>query len=335
MKIAIISPIAWRTPPRHYGPWEQFVSILAEGLVENDIDITLFATGDSLTKSNLRWICEHPYEENRDVDPKVSEYLHISEVMENAGEFDVIHNSFDFMPLTYSKLITKPMLTTIHGFSSPKILPIYKKYNHNTYYVSISHSDRSKELDYIRTVHHGINLEQFEFREQKEDYLLFFGRIHQDKGAYEAIQIARKLQMKLLIAGIIQNRDYFLERVEPYLSDSIRYIGSVGPDERSELLGKAKALLHPIHFEEPFGFSVVEAMACGTPVIAFNKGSMPEIITDGVNGYLVENVDEAVEKFLNIDKIRPVNCRSTIEGRFSSKRMVQDYIEVYKHILMS
>jgi glycosyltransferase involved in cell wall biosynthesis len=334
MKIALISPVAWRTPPRHYGPWEQFVSILAEGLVENNIECTLFATGDSVTKGNLRWVCERSYEENKDVDPKICEYLHISEVMENSNEFDIIHNSFDFMPLTYSKLIARPMLTTIHGFSSPEILPIYKKYNKNTYYVSISQADRSEHLDYIRTVHHGINVGQFEFRSQKEDYLLFFGRIHKDKGAYEAIQIATKLQRKLLIAGIIQDTAYYKEMVEPYLSDSIRYIGSVGVDERSELLGKAKALLHPIHFEEPFGFSVVEAMACGTPVIAFNKGSMPEIITDGVDGYLVENVDEAVEKFYQIDKIRPLKCREIIEERFSSKRMVQDYIDVYKQILM-
>lgn len=333
MKIALISPVAWRTPPRHYGPWEQFVSILAEGLVEEGIDVTLYATGDSITKGKLKWVCEEAYEENKDLDAKVCEYMHISEVMEHACEYDIIHNSFDFMPLAYSKLIKTPMITTIHGFSSLKILPMYKKYNNNTYYVSISNANRSKELDYIRTIYHGINVEEFEFHEKKDDYLLFFGRIHQDKGVYEAIQIAKKLNMKLVIAGIIQDNDYYNDFVKPYLSHSIKYIGSVGPDKRSEVLGKAIAMLHPINFEEPFGFSVVESMACGTPVVAFNKGSMPEIIINGQNGYLVNDINEAVASIKKIDKIEPSACRNIVWNKFSHRRMVREYIEVYKQIL--
>lgn len=333
MKVGLISPVAWRTPPRHYGPWEQFVSILAEGLVEEGIDLTLHATGDSITKGKLKYACERSYEENKDLDPKICEYLHISDVFENAADYDILHNSFDFMPLSFSKLINTPMVTTIHGFSSPKILPVYEKYNDNTYYVSISDADRSDKLSYIKTVYHGINMQEFKFTQKKDEYLLFFGRIHKDKGAYEAIQIAKKLNMKLIIAGIIQDKDYYDKNVEPYLCDDIVYIGSVGPEKRSEILGRAKALLHPIHFQEPFGFSVVESMACGTPVIAFNKGSMPELITHGVNGYLANTVDEAVEYVKKIDNINPLTCRSVVEDRFTNKRMVKEYIEVYKTIL--
>ena len=182
MKIAIISPIAWRTPPRHYGPWERVVSLLAEGLVKENIDVTLYATGDSLTAAKLRSVCPAPYEEDREVDAKVWEAMHISAVMEQAGEFDLIHNNYDFLPLTYSGLIRTPFVTTIHGFSSAKIVPVYKKYNKKTHYVSISDADRSADLDYIRTVYHGIDIENFSLIKDRGDYLVYFGRIHPDKG---------------------------------------------------------------------------------------------------------------------------------------------------------
>jgi glycosyltransferase involved in cell wall biosynthesis len=332
MRVGIVSPVAWRTPPRHYGPWEQFVSLLTEGLVEEGMDVTLYATGDSITKAKLEFACQRSYEEDGRQDPKVCEYLHISKAIEESGRYDILHNSFDFMPLTYSKLIKTPMLTTIHGFSSPKILPIYEKYNENTHYVSISDANRNEKLNYIKTIYHGIRLDDFEFREEKEEILLFFGRIHPDKGTFEAIQIARKLKMRLIIAGIIQDKSYFEEKVSPYLGDDIEYIGSVGPEKRSVLLGKAKALLHPIYFEEPFGFSVVEAMACGTPVIAFDKGSMPELISNGWNGFLVQDIEQAVECAKDLNRIKPQNCRNIVEERFSQKKMVGDYIKVYKRI---
>jgi len=161
MKIAILSSIAWRTPPRKYGPWEQVASNIAEGMVEQGIDVTLFATGDSITKAKLRSVCDQGYAENSTVDPKVAECLHISNLMEQADQFDLIHNNFDFLPLSYSRLIKTPMVTTIHGFSSPKILPVYKKYNNSSYYVSISDSDRNPELNYSATVYNGINANDF------------------------------------------------------------------------------------------------------------------------------------------------------------------------------
>jgi glycosyltransferase involved in cell wall biosynthesis len=333
MKIAIISPIAWRTPPRHYGPWERVVSLLAEGLVKENIDVTLFATGDSLTTAKLRSVCASPYEENKELDAKVWESLHISEVMEKANEFDIIHNNYDFLPLTYSGLITTPVLTTIHGFSSPKILPVYKKYNKKTHYVSISNADRNNELDYIRTVYHGIDIERFTLNESRGDYLVYFGRIHPDKGTREAIQVAQKAGMPLVIAGIVQDKVYYEKYVEPHLGNNIRYIGSVGPEERDKVLGNAYALLHPINFSEPFGLSIVEAMACGTPVLAFNKGSMPEIIQNGTNGFIVENVEEMIGSVKEIAGISRAACRRLVEQRFTQEKMVREYIDVYKEIL--
>jgi glycosyltransferase involved in cell wall biosynthesis len=333
MKIAMISPIAWRTPPQHYGPWEQVVSLLTEGLLNTGINVTLFATADSITKAKLCAICPKGYEEDPEILPKVWECLHISEVFEHANDFDIIHNHFDFLPLSYSKLVKTPLLTTIHGFSSPKILPVYKKYNQSVFYVSISDADRDTELNYISTIHHGIDLEQFTFNPNPEEYLLFFGRIHADKGVYEAIQIAKKCKKKLIIAGIIQDRAYFEEKVKPFINDDICYVGSADPEKRNKLLGNAFALLHPINFEEPFGLSVVESFACGTPVVAFDKGSMSEIILDGKNGFLVSTIKEAVSAVKNITHINRLFCRKDAEQRFTSKRMVDDYIRVYKRIL--
>jgi glycosyltransferase involved in cell wall biosynthesis len=333
MKIAMISPIAWRTPPHHYGPWEQVVSLLTEGLINNDINVTLFATGDSITKANLHSICPKGYEEDHEIDPKVWECLHISEVFEHANEFDLIHNHFDFLPLSYSKLVKTPLLTTIHGFSSPRILPVYKKYNQSVHYVSISDANRSPDLDYLATIHHGIDLDQFTFNPAPDEYLLFFGRIHADKGAYEAVQIAKKSKRKLIIAGIIQDKVYFNEKVKPYLNEDVSFAGSADPEKRNKLLRNALALLHPINFAEPFGLSVVESFACGTPVIAFNKGSMPEIISDGENGFLVSSIEEAVSAVKNIADIDRLFCRKDAEQRFSSQRMVKDYIKAYKMLL--
>jgi len=333
VKVAVISPIAWRTPPRHYGPWERVVSLLTEGLVKENIDVTLYATGDSLTAAKLRSVCKTPYEEDREVDAKVWEALHISEVMEQAEEFDIIHNNYDFLPLTYSGLVKTPVVTTIHGFSSPKILPVYKKYNRKTHYVSISNADRNAELDYIRTVYHGIDIEQFSLIRQRGDYLVYFGRIHPDKGTREAIQVARMAKMKLVIAGIVQDRPYFEKYVEPHLGSDVNYIGSVGPEERDKVLGNAYALLHPIYFSEPFGLSIVEAMACGTPVLAFNRGSMPEIIQDGLNGFIVASVEEMADQVKNVANISREICRQTVEQRFTQEIMVKAYIDVYKEIL--
>lgn len=334
MKVALLSPIAWRTPPRHYGPWENIVSLLAEGLIKKGVDVTLFATADSQSSGKLEAVCPRPYEEDKTLDAKVWEILHISHLFEQAENFDIIHNHYDFLPLTYSQFVSTPVLTTIHGFSSPAIIPVYKKYQQNTYYVSISNADRNPELDYIATVYHGIDMNSFTYNNDPDDYLLYFGRIHPDKGTWEAIEIARRSGRKLFIAGIIQDKTYYENKVLPYVDDNnIIYLGSVGPEKRNQLLGNAYAMLHPISFAEPFGLSVVESMACGTPVIAFNRGSMPEVINSGHTGFLVANIESAVERVNCISALRHNACRSWVEEHFSQERMVNDYLYLYKKIL--
>ncbi len=333
MKIAVLAPVAWRTPPRHYGPWEQVASNVAEGLVAAGIDVTLFATQDSLTKGKLDAVIAKGYAEDMNVDAKTVECLHISNLMEKAGSFDLIHNHFDFLPLTYSKLIRTPVLTTIHGFSSKKIISVYKKYNQSSHYVSISNSDRSPELQYLGTVYNGLRISDFTFNPDPHDYLLFLGRIHPDKGTAEAIEIARCSKKKLLIAGIIQDQDYFNEKVKPFLGDEIQFLGHAGPEMRNKLLGNAMALLHPIQFNEPFGMSVAEAMLCGTPVIAFNKGSMPELIVHEKTGFLVNNVQEAVDALTSISKLNRQSCNDWAASHFSQEKMAADYIHFYKTIL--
>jgi glycosyltransferase involved in cell wall biosynthesis len=334
MRIAILSTIAWRTPPRHYGPWESVASNLTEELVNRGHEVTLYATGDSITNANLKSVCSRGYEENPEIIPKVWEALHISNLFEEADQYDIIHNHFDFLPLTYSAMTNTPIVTTIHGFSSPGILPVYRKYDDKVHYISISNADRAADLNYTATVHHGIKIDEFKFQKQPDDYVLFFGRIHPDKGVREAIDIALAAGKRLIIAGIIQDNAYHKKYVEPHLTPGlIEFIGSVGPEKRSSLLGNAIAMLHPIHFEEPFGLSVVESMACGTPVIAFDKGSMPELIKHRKNGYLTENVSEAVEAVKNLESIDRADCRRHIEQSFTVSHMVDNYVDVYNKIL--
>jgi len=332
----MLAPISWRTPPRHYGPWEWVVSMLTEGLTRRGIDVTLYATADSLTSARLRSVVPRPCSEDEELDPKVWECLHISSVFEEAAEFDLIHNNFDFLPLSYSGLVDTPMVTTIHGFSSPRILPVYRKYNGRAHYVAISSSDRSPELDYAATIHHGIPVKNYPFRQIPEDYLLFFGRIHHEKGAYESIRLAKQVGLPLVIAGIIQDQNYFDRYVAPYLDgENVRYVGPVMAEAKAEILGKARALLHLINFDEPFGLSVAESMACGTPVIAFNRGSMPELIKDGTTGYLVDDLDQARLAISRLDSLDRQACRSHVEKNFTVDLMVDRYLAVYKKIVQS
>ncbi|NLU92256.1 glycosyltransferase family 4 protein [Chitinophaga sp. Ak27] len=330
MKIAILAPVAWRTPPRHYGPWEQMASNLAEGLVARGVDVTLFATGDSHTSGHLAAICPQGYEEDRDADAKVTECMHISYFMEQAGNFDILHSHFDFLPLTYSRLVKTPMVTTIHGFSSPKIIPVYQRYNDVGRYVSISNADRHPALQYAATIYNGINTADFPYEPEADKYLLYYGRIHPDKGAHEAIQVARHTGLQLVIAGIIQDERYYRERVLPFVDqEQIKFLGPVGGAQRSALLGKALALLHLIRFEEPFGLSVAEAMLCGTPVIAFNRGAMPELIIDGQTGFLVNSLPEAIARVAALQSISREQCHVHARENFSMEKMVAQYLALY------
>jgi glycosyltransferase involved in cell wall biosynthesis len=334
LRIAMLAPISWRTPPRHYGPWEQVTSLLTEALVARGVDVTLFATKDSLTAAKLDGVCPAPYSEDPTIDAKVWEMLHVAHVFEQADKFDLIHNQADFVPLAFSRLVGIPMVTTIHGFSSERILPAFKAYEDRVHYVAISQADRHPDLRYAATIHHGIRVEDFPFEQSGNEDLLFFGRIHPDKGAAEAIEAAHRSKRRLIMAGIIQDQTYYNEQVAPALDDrSVIYLGPIGGAARTRSLGSARALLHLINFDEPFGLSVVEALACGTPVIARNRGSMPELIEHGVTGFLVDSLDEAVDAVGRIGEIDRAACRAAVVARFTLDRMADRYLELYRSIL--
>jgi glycosyltransferase involved in cell wall biosynthesis len=334
LRVAVLAPIAWRTPPRNYGPWELFASLLTEGLVARGHCVTLFATGDSQTTATLSSVIPRGWSDGAEVDPKVAECLHIAAVFDRADEFDIIHNSFDFLPLTYSGLVRTPVVTTIHGFSSPRILPVYERYNGRTAYVAISDTDRHPRLDYAATIHHGIDTDAFGLHPSPGGYLLFFGRIHPDTGTAEAIEVAARVGRPLVIAGIIQDQPYFDEAVAPRVDgDRVRYLGPIGPERRPELLGGADALLHLIDFDEPFGFSVAEAMACGTPVIAFDRGSMRELIDDGVTGMIAADLDDAIEAVTKVGTLDRAAIRAMAVRRFGRDRMIDAYVAVYEQVL--
>ena len=334
MRIGVIASIAHRLPPTGYGPWEQIASTLTEGFAARGHDVTLFATGNSETTACLHPTAPAGYEEDRTLNAKVCEALHNAAVFERADEFDVLANHFDFMPLTYSRLVGTPMVTTIHGFSSPSILPVYQAYNDVAHYVAISDSDRHPDLDYAATIHHGIDVSRFTYVPHGGGYLLFLGRIHPDKGTHLAIEVARRTRMPLVIAGVVQDAGYFRELVQPTIDGAqVTYVGPVGPAERDRLLGGAAALLHLISFAEPFGLSVIESLATGTPVIATGLGSMPEILRQGSTGFLIDDQDSAVDAVGHLAELDRARCRAEAVDRFSADRMIDAYLALFGRVL--
>jgi glycosyltransferase involved in cell wall biosynthesis len=306
---------------------------IADGLVARGWDVTLFASGDSVTTARLHAVVERGYEEDRSIDPKVAEYLHIPEAFEHAAEFDLIHSHYDFMALAYSRLVRTPMVTTIHGFSSPRILPVYRKYR-DGYFVSISNSDRLPGLNYIATVYNGIDLSLYRFQERGGEDLIFLGRIHPDKGVHLAIEVAQLSGRHLVIAGIIQDSKYFEERVKPHLDGTaIRFVGPVDVAGKNELFARAYALLHLNTIPERFGLVLAEANAAGVPVIAMDLGSCREVISDGVTGFLVDDVAGAERCLGKVPQIVRRACRQRVEQCFSVETMVQQYESVYSTIL--
>jgi len=334
MKIGVLASIAHRLPPTSYGPWEQIASTLTEGFVARGHEVTLFATANSATSARLHGSVPHGYEEQAGLDVKVCEALHIAAAFERAAEFDVLANHFDFMPLTYSRLVSTPVVTTIHGFSSEEIVAAYRAYDDIGHYVAISDTDRHPDLRYDATIRHGIDTTRLTFHPDPEDYLLFFGRIHPDKGTHLAIEVAKQAGRRLIIAGPIQDEAYFQSAVQPHIDGgSISYVGPVGPTERNALLGGAAALLHLISFAEPFGLSVVEALACGTPTIATPLGSMPELLRHGVTGYLVPDVATAVAAVDQLEQIDRYACRYEATSRFGADRMIDEYLALFQQIV--
>src|ERR1700722_7707224 len=331
-RVAILAPIAWRTPPRQYGAWETVASNVAEGLVSCACAVTLFGTADSVTRAHLHAVLDRGYEEDSAIDPKVAEYLHISEAFEHAAEFDLIHSHYDFMPLSYTRLVKTPVLTTVHGFSSAKIMPVYQKYR-DGYFVSVIDSDRPTGLNYLAPVYNGIDLSLYPFQECGGDDLIFLGRIHPDKGTHLAIEVARLSGMRLIIAGIVQDKAYFREQIEPHLDDqNILYIGPVDVRAKNELFARARVLLHLNTIPERFGLVLVEANAAGVPVIAMDLGSCREVIKDGHTGFLVASVDQAVQALDRVHEIDRSACRRRVQHCFSIETMVEAYERVYATI---
>lgn len=330
----MLAPIAWRTPPRAYGPWELVTSLLTEALVERGVDVTLFATMDSVTKARLQAVVPAPYNDNPAIDAKVWEFRHLAHCFAQGSAFDIIHNQADFPAHAFARLVDTPVVTTIHGLSSDAILPMYEPFDDIVQYVAISDADRHPALRYAATIHHGIDVSSFPFDAEGAERLLFFGRIHPDKGAAAAIAVARDSGRGLHLYGIVQDQAYHDNHVAPGLSPpDIAFHGPVGGDARLRALGQARALLHLIAFDEPFGLSVVEAMACGTPVIANARGSMPELIEDGVTGFLVRNHREAVRAVERVGSLDRSLIRSRVAERFAVETMADKYIQLYRSIL--
>jgi glycosyltransferase involved in cell wall biosynthesis len=295
------------------------------------VDVTLFATLDSVTSARLDGVCPRGYAGDPGVDGRVWEAMHVAHALARSAEFDLVHNHLDWLPLAFAAHCRAPLLTTVHGFSGAGILPAYA--HARSAYVSISNADRAAALDYVATVYHGIDLDGLPFSAHGGPGLVAFGRVHPDKGTHSAIEIARLAGQRLTICGIVQDERYFTEQVAPHLDgERVVFLGPVGPKRRGEILGGAAALLHPIAFDEPFGLSVVESMACGTPVVAYRRGSMPEVVDEGVTGFLVHTAQQAAAAVAGIATIDRAGCRARAEQRFSADRMVADYLRIYRDL---
>jgi glycosyltransferase involved in cell wall biosynthesis len=332
LKIGILGPISWRTPPRAYGAWETVVSNLTEGLVARGHDVTLFAAADAITSATLDAVAPRSYSDDPELDARVWELLHIGHAMERAADFDLLHNHCDFVPLTYSRLVSTPMVTTIHGFSLDQYRLAYRTYRH-THFVSISYADRDPYINYVANVYNGIRLDAFTFNAQPGEYLAFVGRIHPDKGVHLAVDLARRAGRRLVIAGIIQDEPYFAEHVQPALGDTIEYVGPVGPEERDRIFRDAAASLHLTTIPERFGLAMAESMACGTPVIGLDLGSVREVVADGETGFVCADMEAAAAAIDRIPDIDRRACRDRVERLFSVDAMVDGYLAVYASIL--
>jgi glycosyltransferase involved in cell wall biosynthesis len=335
MRLAVLGPISWPTPPPGYGPWEQIACNIAAGMSARGLDVTLFATGNSRAPVKVSAVVPVGLEEDRGLNADVYSALHIGKLFERAAEFDLIHNNFDWKPLTYALATSAPpMITTIHGFSSPPILAAYYAAAARSFYCSISNADRDPGLAYLATTYNGIDPAQWTFRARPGEDLVFLARFHPEKGAHLAIAVAKKAGVRLKMAAIPQDDAYFKELVEPHIDgDQIQFLGHVKGAARDELLGNALALVHMTTRPERFGLTLIEAMACGTPVLGADMGSIPEIVVDGRTGFLCRDVDDAAAHVPLLASLDRQGCRQHVETTFSTERMIDRYCTAYAEAL--
>ena len=338
MRIAQIAPLYESVPPHGYGGTERVVSYLTEELVRQGQDITLFASGDSVTTAKLVPCCPRSLRLGKSVDPLAHHFVMLEQLFKHAADFDIIHFHIDYLHFPLSRRTTVTQVTTLHGrLDLADLPPLYREFN-DMPLISISDDQRTPLAfaNWQGTVYHGLPTNLFTFREQPDEYLAFLGRISPEKRVDRAIEIAKRTGRKLNIAAKVDRVDryYFNKNIKPLLDHPlIEYIGEIGQQAKDELIGGALALLFPIDWPEPFGLVMIEALACGTPVLAFRCGSVPEVITDGVTGFIVDDIEEAVKCVKKLGRVSRVKCRQEFETRFTDRRMAHDYIEVYEKVL--
>ena len=340
MKIAQVAPLYESVPPKLYGGTERVVSYLTEELVRQGHQVTLFASGDSVTQARLVEACTRSLRLDQECVDEIAHYIVLLEqVFRQASAFDLIHFHIDYLHFPLSVRQHVPTVTTLHGRLDLKdLVPLYQMFS-SVPVVSISDAQRTPlpAVNWLGTVYHGLPEDLYTFRETPGTYLAFLGRISPEKGVEQAIAIAQQVGMPLKIAAKVdhKDRDYFQEVVQPLLHNNslVQYIGEVGGDNKDTFLGEAYALLFPIDWPEPFGLVMIEAMACGTPVIAYPHGAVPEVLEDGVTGWLVEGIEEAVQAVVRVPALSRARCRQVFEERFSVSRMTHDYLQIYERLL--
>ncbi|KKW35698.1 hypothetical protein A2852_00370 [Candidatus Adlerbacteria bacterium RIFCSPHIGHO2_01_FULL_54_23] len=339
MRIAQLAPLAERVPPKRYGGTERVVHALTEELIRRGHEVTLFASGDSQTSGRLESVYPRSLREARVKDPYGSNYwtlLNVGLAYELQDEFDIIHDHLAPLSLPTANLATTPVVCTMHGPFTPENRRLFQTMR-GPGIVTVSQAQvfPAPGINHIGTVHNGLPMEQYPFDPKGNGYLLFVGRISMEKGVHLAIEVAELLDMRLMIAAKLDKTDqpYFREYVEPRLSERVEWIGEVGEDERNKLMAGARCFLHPVTWREPFGLTLIEAMACGCPVVAMNRGSIPEIIKTGVTGYVVEDVEGMLEAVQNIGQINRKACRAHALRNFSAKKMADGYEAIFKKLL--
>jgi glycosyltransferase involved in cell wall biosynthesis len=339
MRIAQVAPLFEAVPPKLYGGTERVVSFLTEELVELGHHVTLFASGDSQTSAKLEPCWPRAMRLDRSVRDWMAPTMNMLErVHQRADEFDVIHCHLDYFPFSMLSRGDTPFVTTLHGrLDLPELHPIYETFEHVPI-VSISDSQRKPmpKAGWHSTVHHGLPVNLLRPLDRERTYLAFLGRTAPEKRLDRAIRIASAAKMQLKVAAKVDpaDEDYFAKEIEPMLkiSEHVDFIGEISDDQKSEFLSGAKALLLPIDWPEPFGLVMIEAMACGTPVIAYNNGSVPEVIEHGKTGFIVNDEAEAVEALQQLHTLSPTVIRREFEQRFTSRRMAQDYVGIYRSL---